>query len=64
MAAAGPAVEPAPDSAREFADFGLDQRLHRAIAKLGWLKPTLIQSRAIPLALAGKDILAGARTGP
>ena len=46
-----------------FAELGLDSRLSRAIARLQWSKPTSIQSRAIPLALAGKDILARARTG-
>ena len=35
----------------------------QAIAKLGWAEPTLIQEKAIPLALNGKDILARARTG-
>lgn len=30
---------------------------------LGWSKPTLIQEKAIPLAIDGKDILARARTG-
>lgn len=35
----------------------------QAIAELGWAKPTLIQEKAIPLALEGKDLLARARTG-
>lgn len=35
----------------------------QAIADLGWQEPTLIQERAIPLALDGKDIVARARTG-
>ena len=30
---------------------------------MGWNSPTLIQEKAIPLALAGKDVLARARTG-
>ncbi|XP_070539985.1 probable ATP-dependent RNA helicase DDX56 [Ptychodera flava] len=46
-----------------FHEMGLDDRLLKAIAKLGWAKPTLIQERAIPLALDGKDLLARARTG-
>ncbi|SNX85859.1 probable ATP dependent RNA helicase of the DEAD-box family [Melanopsichium pennsylvanicum] len=41
----------------------LDPRLLRALADLGFGIPTLIQQKAIPLALAGKDILARARTG-
>jgi len=51
------------DTRSTFASFGLDSRLLRAIAKLGYQRPTLIQSKAIPLALEGKDILARARTG-
>ncbi|KAK3521874.1 hypothetical protein QTP70_018609 [Hemibagrus guttatus] len=34
-----------------------------AVADLGWAQPTLIQEKAIPLALDGKDLLARARTG-
>ena len=37
--------------------------LTQALADLGWAQPTLIQERAIPLALEGKDLLARARTG-
>ncbi|KAF7728051.1 ATP-dependent DNA/RNA helicase [Apophysomyces ossiformis] len=46
-----------------FASFDFDPRLARAIAQLNFTHPTLIQAKAIPLALAGKDILARARTG-
>lgn len=35
----------------------------KAVADLGWSQPTLIQEKAIPLALEGKDLLARARTG-
>eukprot|EP00731_Ephydatia_muelleri_P020411 Em0013g138a len=42
---------------------GLDDRLLKAIAKLGWAQPTLIQEKAIPLALEGKDVLVRAKTG-
>nr|XP_008170140.1 probable ATP-dependent RNA helicase DDX56 [Chrysemys picta bellii] len=52
-------MEPEPS----FAHMGLDGRLLQAIAELGWAKPTLIQEKAIPLALEGKDLLARARTG-
>ncbi|KAG9460870.1 hypothetical protein GDO78_018999, partial [Eleutherodactylus coqui] len=34
-----------------------------AVADLGWEKPTLIQEKAIPLGIEGKDLLARARTG-
>ena len=36
---------------------------NQAVADLGWSQPTLIQEKAIPLALEGKDLLARARTG-
>ncbi|OBZ85075.1 ATP-dependent RNA helicase dbp9, partial [Choanephora cucurbitarum] len=46
-----------------FASFDFDPRLARAIAQLNFTRPTPIQAQGIPLALAGKDILARARTG-
>lgn len=42
---------------------GLDDRVLKAVADLGWSQPTLIQEKAVPLALEGKDLLARARTG-
>uniref|UniRef100_A0A8C5MIC4 Probable ATP-dependent RNA helicase DDX56 n=1 Tax=Leptobrachium leishanense TaxID=445787 RepID=A0A8C5MIC4_9ANUR len=50
-------------SSLRFHELGLDDRVLKAIADLGWIKPTLIQEKAIPLALEGKDLLARARTG-
>uniref|UniRef100_A0A3Q2QUY3 Probable ATP-dependent RNA helicase DDX56 n=1 Tax=Fundulus heteroclitus TaxID=8078 RepID=A0A3Q2QUY3_FUNHE len=47
----------------QFHEMGLDDRLVKAVADLGWSQPTLIQEKAIPLALEGKDLLARARTG-
>ncbi|KLU81235.1 ATP-dependent RNA helicase DBP9, variant [Magnaporthiopsis poae ATCC 64411] len=46
-----------------FADLGLDPRLLQAVAQQGFQAPTLIQSKAIPLVLDGKDVLAKAKTG-
>lgn len=46
-----------------FADFGLDARLVQAIAKLSYQKPTLVQQKAIPLALTGQDVLCKGKTG-
>ncbi|KAI9250015.1 P-loop containing nucleoside triphosphate hydrolase protein, partial [Sporodiniella umbellata] len=46
-----------------FATFDFDPRLSKAIAQLDFTRPTPVQAQAIPLALAGKDILARARTG-
>lgn len=45
------------DGSAEFSTFGLDPRLLQAVVKQKWSKPTLVQSKAIPLALEGKDIL-------
>ncbi|KAJ7650427.1 P-loop containing nucleoside triphosphate hydrolase protein [Roridomyces roridus] len=48
-----------------FANFAniLDARLLRALADTGFARPTLVQAKAIPLALESRDILARARTG-
>ncbi|XP_069022513.1 probable ATP-dependent RNA helicase DDX56 [Embiotoca jacksoni] len=51
------------DEQLQFHEMGLDDRLLKAVADLGWSRPTLIQEKAIPLALEGKDLLAKARTG-
>jgi ATP-dependent RNA helicase DDX56/DBP9 len=47
----------------EFSEMSLDLRLLNAISSMGWKTPTLIQEKAIPLALEGNDILGRARTG-
>lgn len=47
----------------EFAALGLDTRLLQGIAKQNFQTPTLVQSKAIPLALEGRDVLARAKTG-
>ncbi|XP_050315967.1 probable ATP-dependent RNA helicase DDX56 [Anthonomus grandis grandis] len=46
-----------------FHEMELDDRILKAIAKLGWAVPTLIQEKVIPLVLEGKDVLIRARTG-
>uniref|UniRef100_A0A914WKY0 RNA helicase n=1 Tax=Plectus sambesii TaxID=2011161 RepID=A0A914WKY0_9BILA len=51
------------EASMTFSSFGLDDRLLKAIADVGWERPTLIQEQLIPLALEGKDIVARARTG-
>lgn len=53
----------AADEEATFADLGLDARLVQAVAEQGFLKPTLVQRKAIPLALDGKDVLCKAKTG-
>jgi len=47
----------------EFSDLKLSRPLLRAIDELGYKQPTPVQARAIPMALAGKDLLVNAMTG-
>lgn len=53
------------DPKATFASFShiLDSRILRALADLGFARPTLVQKKAIPLALENRDVLARARTG-
>ncbi|KAI9474756.1 ATP-dependent DNA/RNA helicase [Coemansia sp. RSA 989] len=51
------------DKEATFLALDLDDRLLRALGNMGLVHPTLVQSKAIPLALAGKDVLARAKTG-
>lgn len=44
-------------SSSAFTDLGLDARLLQALVTENFSKPTPVQSKAIPLALEGKDIL-------
>lgn len=46
-----------------FSSLGLSEPLIRALKEKGYLSPYPIQLKAIPAALAGKDILAAAQTG-
>jgi ATP-dependent RNA helicase RhlE len=46
-----------------FASLNLAEPLMRAIADAGYTRPTPVQAQAIPLVLAGGDLLAGAQTG-
>tara|TARA_R110002072_G_scaffold136682_2_gene279192 strand:- start:655 stop:1986 length:1332 start_codon:yes stop_codon:yes gene_type:complete len=46
-----------------FKDLGLTAELLRAVEKQGYTEATPIQEQAIPIVLAGKDLLAGAQTG-
>ncbi len=47
----------------QFATLGLVEPLLRAIEQAGYTVPTPIQTKAIPLVLAGHDLLAAAQTG-
>ncbi|KAJ5399512.1 hypothetical protein N7465_010001 [Penicillium sp. CMV-2018d] len=58
-----PEAAGAEDQELDFEALNLDPRLRQALIKEKFTKPTLVQSKAIPLALEGKDILARAKTG-
>jgi ATP-dependent RNA helicase RhlE len=46
-----------------FDQLGLIAPLLRAVTDLGYQQPTPVQEQAIPLVLAGRDLMAGAQTG-
>jgi ATP-dependent RNA helicase RhlE len=50
-------------SATSFAELGLVPELLRAVAEAGYTTPTPIQVQAIPVILAGNDVMGGAQTG-
>ena len=46
-----------------FDELGLSESLLRAVAQKGYTQPSPIQAKAIPLVLAGHDLMAAAQTG-
>lgn len=46
-----------------FTQLGLSSTITKGLEALGYERPTPVQSQAIPVILAGKDIMAGAQTG-
>lgn len=48
---------------KKFEQLGIIEPILKAIEKVGYLNPTPIQEKAIPLLLASKDILGSAQTG-
>ena len=46
-----------------FSKLGLSEPILKAVAELGYQKPTDIQKQAIPVVLSGKDLIAAAQTG-
>ncbi|MBP8217658.1 MAG: DEAD/DEAH box helicase, partial [Thauera sp.] len=46
-----------------FADLGLIPELLQAVTDAGYTEPTPIQRQAIPIVIAGKDVMGGAQTG-
>ncbi len=46
-----------------FKSIKIEDSLKNSLSKMNFVKPTPIQSKAIPVALEGKDILGTAQTG-
>jgi ATP-dependent RNA helicase DDX56/DBP9 len=57
-----PKNENANPNEASFADLDLDSRLYSAISRQNYIRPTLIQAKAIPLIIEGNDVLAKAKT--
>ena len=47
----------------KFADLGLAPEILQAVHDAGYTEPTPIQAQAIPVVLAGQDVMGGAQTG-
>ena len=55
--------KPTLNDANSFSQFSLSRPLMRALGALNFTSPTPIQSRAIPVALQGLDVVGSAQTG-
>ncbi|KAF9337632.1 nucleolar DEAD-box protein required for synthesis of 60S ribosomal subunit [Podila minutissima] len=58
-----PESETPVDVAETFATMNLSRPILKGLAQVGFVQPTQIQARTIPVALMGKDICGGAVTG-
>ena len=47
----------------DFSKFPLDSHSQAAISEMGYFTPTPIQVQAIPVVLAGQDVMGAAQTG-
>ncbi|MGZ9107200.1 MAG: DEAD/DEAH box helicase [Micavibrio sp.] len=47
----------------QFSSFGLPEQINAALIRMNYTEATPIQAQAIPLALAGRDVLGSAQTG-
>src|SRR6185436_14377144 len=52
-----------PSADAGFAALGLSASLRQVVAELGFATPTPVQARAIPLLLAGRDLIGQSSTG-
>ncbi len=46
-----------------FTALGLSEKILEGVKAMGYIEPTPIQLRAIPLVLAGRDVIGSAQTG-
>jgi superfamily II DNA/RNA helicase len=64
MTEPNPLAAPAADATTlTFSDFGLHPLLLASIAETGYTVPTPIQAQAIPVVIAGRDVMGAAQTG-
>ena len=61
--AEGPAEEDAPEDLPLFRDLGLPPAVLDRLDDLGFVRPTPIQARSIPIVLEGVDLIGKAETG-
>jgi len=59
----GSAASAEPTVSLEFNSVGLSESLQRAVAAQGYTVMTPIQAKAIPIVLAGRDVMGAAQTG-
>ncbi|HEV3105275.1 MAG TPA: DEAD/DEAH box helicase [Trinickia sp.] len=52
-----------PTTTTSFDQFGLAAEIQKAVAEQGYTTPTPIQAQAIPVVLAGRDVMGAAQTG-
>lgn len=58
-----PSREKVPPPVTSFGEMALDPRVEHAIERIGWRRPTAVQSAVVPVALSGRDLLVSAPTG-
>jgi ATP-dependent RNA helicase DDX56/DBP9 len=64
MSSTASLLDPGDTFATLCAAVGLDSRLRKGLSRLGYVRPTLVQSKCLPLAInSGRDLLVRARTG-
>ena len=51
-------------SVTSFVELGLSPEILRAVTESGYTTPTPIQAQAIPVVLAGRDVMGGAKRAP